>query len=153
MLDLAWSEFFVIGLVAVVVLGPKELPKAMKTMAQFTRKARKLAGEFQGHWNDMLREAEVDDVKKAVQQISTVSVGAEVQKLIDPTGEFGKELDDAVGTLKSEVQATVSAADATAADVGLAPAASPAATLPASEPAVALVSNPATSPATPATAA
>lgn len=126
MLDIAWSEFFVIGIVAAVVLGPKELPKAMKTMAQFTRKARKLAGEFQGHWNDMLREAEVEDVKKTVQQVTSVSVGSEVEKLIDPTGEFGKELSDAVGTLKGEVQTAVTAADTAAQAAGAAAGATPA---------------------------
>lgn len=155
MLDLAWSEFFVIGLVAVVVLGPKELPKAMKTMAQFTKKARKLAGEFQGHWNDMLREAEVEDVKKTVQQISNVSVGSEVGKLIDPTGEFGKELDDAVGTLKSEVQSTVAVADQAAVAVGDAAGPSPTATASTPPPAAATPATPvaASPPAAPANAA
>lgn len=108
MFDLAWSEVAVIGLVAVLVLGPKELPKAMRTVAQFTRKARKLAGEFQGHWNEMLREAELDEVKTtvtgAVSKVTNVSVGQEVEKLIDPSGEFTRELDSTMSQTRQEIE-------------------------------------------------
>ncbi|MDX2224215.1 MAG: Sec-independent protein translocase protein TatB [Rhodospirillaceae bacterium] len=138
MLDLAWSELALIGLVAVMVLGPKELPKAMRSMAQFMRKARKLAGEFQGHWNDMLREAELDEVKKTVQAVSTRSIGTEVEKLIDPTGEFKRELTETVASTRREIEGTVSTAQNALAEAkaaaGPTPAAAPAA-LPAATPA------------------
>jgi sec-independent protein translocase protein TatB len=104
MLDLAWSELLVIGLVAVLVLGPKELPKAMRTVAQFMRKARKMAGEFQGHWNDMLRESELEDVKTAVTRVTNANIGTEVEKLIDPTGEFKRELDETVTQARAEIE-------------------------------------------------
>ncbi|MBL8629103.1 MAG: twin-arginine translocase subunit TatB [Rhodospirillaceae bacterium] len=108
MFDLAWSEIALIVLVAVVVLGPKELPKAMRTVAQFTRKARKLAGEFQGHWNEMVREAELEEVKSAVTKVtSTVTgtnIGSEVEKLIDPSGEFTRELGDTVAKTKQDIE-------------------------------------------------
>ncbi len=108
MLDLAWSEIAMIVLVAVVVLGPKELPKAMRTVAQFMRKARKMAGEFQGHWNEMVREAELEEVKTAVTKVTSAvtstNIGSEVEKLIDPSGEFTRELDDTVTKTKQEIE-------------------------------------------------
>jgi sec-independent protein translocase protein TatB len=104
MFDLAWSEIFVIGLVAVLILGPKELPKAMRSVAQFMKKARKLAGEFQNHWNDAMRESELDEVKKTVQKIVTTDVGGEVEKFIDPSGEFARELDDTVTKTRAEIE-------------------------------------------------
>jgi sec-independent protein translocase protein TatB len=80
--------------VAVVVLGPKELPNAMRSLGKFTRQARKLAGEFQGHVSDLMREAELDEVRSSVQKISNTNVGAEIDKLIDPSGKFSSELAD-----------------------------------------------------------
>lgn len=133
MLDFAWSEIAVVGLVAVLVLGPKELPKAMRTVAQFTRKARKLAGEFQGHWNEMLRESELQDVKNAVTKISTANVGSEVQKLIDPSGEFARELDDTVSKARQDIESATQL-EAPAAPASSSPA--PAATASASVAAV-----------------
>src|SRR3954469_12356926 len=92
MFDFAWSELAVIGLVAVVVLGPKELPQAMRAAGRFTRQARKLAGEFQGHVNDLIREAELDEVRNSVQKVASADIGSEVSKMLDPGGDFAAEL-------------------------------------------------------------
>lgn len=66
MLDIGWSEFLVIGVVALVVIGPKELPRVLRTMGQGVRKLRHMAGEFQGQFNEALREAELSDLKDSV---------------------------------------------------------------------------------------
>lgn len=66
MLDIGWSEFLVIGVVALVVIGPKELPRVLRTMGQGVRKLRHMAGEFQGQFNEALREAELSDLKESV---------------------------------------------------------------------------------------
>lgn len=95
MFDLAWSELIVIGLVAVLVLGPKELPQAMRTFAKALRKVRSLGAEFQGHFNEMVREAELDEVRKQVQKFSQTSLSEHVTKMIDPTGEVEKEVKSA----------------------------------------------------------
>jgi sec-independent protein translocase protein TatB len=92
MFDLAWSEIFVVGLVAVLVLGPKELPQAMRTFAKALRKVRNLGSEFQGHFNEMLREAELDEVRKQVQKFSQTSLTEHVTNYIDPKGEISKEV-------------------------------------------------------------
>ncbi len=92
MFDLAWGEIAVIGLVAVLVLGPKELPQAMRTMAKVMRKMRSLTSELQGHMNEIVREAELEDVRNSIQKLSTTNLKAEVAKLADPTGELASEL-------------------------------------------------------------
>ncbi|MGE3475922.1 MAG: Sec-independent protein translocase protein TatB [Rhodospirillaceae bacterium] len=96
MFDLAWSELFVIGLVAVLVLGPKELPTAMRTLAKAIRKVRSLGSEFQGHFNEMLREAELDEVRKQVQKFSQTSLVDHVTNYVDPKGEVAKEVNSAL---------------------------------------------------------
>ncbi len=108
MFDFAWSEIGLIVLVAVVVLGPKELPQAMRTLGRFTRQARKLAGEFQTHVNDLIREAEIDDIKKSVNQVTSVNVGSEIEKLIDPANEVGPELDEAITKAQQEMRVSAS---------------------------------------------
>lgn len=67
MLDIGWSELLVIGVVAIIAIGPKDLPLALKTMGQWVAKARGLAREFQGSVDEMIRESELDKVKQEVQ--------------------------------------------------------------------------------------
>ena len=106
MFDFGGFEILAIVVLAVLVLGPKELPQAMRTIAKVVRKVRGLASEFQGHVNEIVREAELDDVRKSVQEISSTSVGAQVNKLIDPEGDIGgalqNPLDDAARASKNE---------------------------------------------------
>jgi sec-independent protein translocase protein TatB len=104
MFDFAWSEIGVIGLLAVLLLGPKELPTAMRAMGRFTRQARKLAGEFQSHVNDLVREAELDEVKRSVDQATSTNLNAEIDKLIDPANEVGPELDAAISRAEAEMR-------------------------------------------------
>jgi sec-independent protein translocase protein TatB len=69
MFDIAWSELMLIGAVALVVIGPKDLPKAMRTVGQAVGKVRRMASEFQGQFNDAMREAELHDLKKPVEDV------------------------------------------------------------------------------------
>ena len=78
MLDMSWGEVMVIGAVALIVIGPKDLPRALRTVGNFTGKIRRMAVEFQGQFNEAMREAELDDVKKQLQGVneSVASVNA-----------------------------------------------------------------------------
>jgi sec-independent protein translocase protein TatB len=90
MFDLAWSEILLIAVVAVVFIGPKELPGALRTFGKWMTKARVMAAEFQRNLDDMVREAELEDVKKQfdeVRGIATNPVGA-IEKWVDPKGEI-----------------------------------------------------------------
>ena len=95
MFDLGWQEFILIAFVAVVVVGPKDLPRVIRTVGQWIRKARSLASEFQGSLEEMAREAELDDVRKQIQQVSREGVGASIEKHIDPSGEVRKSFEEA----------------------------------------------------------
>ncbi|MGU3542895.1 Sec-independent protein translocase protein TatB [Methylobacterium sp. A52T] len=69
MLDMSWGEVMLIGGVALIVIGPKDLPKALRTVGQITTKLRRMAGEFQMQFNEAIREAELDDVRREVDGI------------------------------------------------------------------------------------
>jgi sec-independent protein translocase protein TatB len=75
MLDMSWGEVMVIGAVALIVIGPKDLPKALRTVGQMTGKIRRMASEFQGQFSEAMREAELDEVKRQIQGVND-SVGS-----------------------------------------------------------------------------
>ena len=70
MFDIGWSEFVVIGVVALIVIGPKELPAVLRAIGQWTTKIRRMAGEFQSQFQEAMREAEMADLKKSVDELS-----------------------------------------------------------------------------------
>jgi len=70
MFDISWSEFLLIGVVALIVIGPKELPGVLRTLGQYTRKVRSMASEFQGQFQEAMREAEMADLKKQVDDMA-----------------------------------------------------------------------------------
>jgi sec-independent protein translocase protein TatB len=70
MFDISWTEFVLIGVVALVVIGPKELPGVMRTMGQWTRKVRGMAADFQNQFQEAMREAEMADLKKQVDDMA-----------------------------------------------------------------------------------
>lgn len=70
MFDIGWSELLLIGAVALVVIGPKDLPKVLRTVGQATAKLRRMAGEFQTQFNEAMREAELDEIKKNVADLN-----------------------------------------------------------------------------------
>ena len=70
MFDISWTEFLLIGIVALIVIGPKELPTVMRTMGQWTRKVRSMAADFQNQFHEAMREAEMAELKKQVDDIA-----------------------------------------------------------------------------------
>ena len=79
MFDIGWTELLVIAVVAIVVIGPKDLPRVMRMVGQWTGKMKRMGREFQSQFNEALREAELDDVRKDVEAIGK-GLGAEVAK-------------------------------------------------------------------------
>ena len=100
MFDLGWSELLVIGVVALVVLGPKELPNALRTISNLTKTARKLAGEFQSGVNEIVREADLEDARKLAQGVSKGSVSKAIEKAVDPTGDLKTTIKGVEGEAK-----------------------------------------------------
>ena len=108
MFDIGWSEMAVIAVVALVVIGPKELPGALKTFAYWMKQARKMAREFQSGVDEIVREAELEDARKAVTAVTGRSVNQMLEKTIDPTGEMKKALNE--DDLKKSMSVTTQAA-------------------------------------------
>lgn len=90
--DWGWSEILLIGIVALVVIGPKDLPKAMKVAGYWIRKAREMSREFQSSVDQMIREAELDDMRQDLNKISSFDLHSEFQKTIDPDGSLAEGL-------------------------------------------------------------
>jgi sec-independent protein translocase protein TatB len=95
--DLGWSEMGIVLLVALLVLGPKEMPKLARDLGRWTGKARTLAREFQRSLEDMAREAELDDVKKQIdeagRELRRPQLNKRLEREIDPDGELGSAFD------------------------------------------------------------
>jgi sec-independent protein translocase protein TatB len=96
MFDIGWSELLVIGVVALVVIGPKDLPRVLKTVGYWVRKARNVSREFQSSIEQMVREAELEDVKKEIEKVSSLDLHQEFEKTVDPTGDLKKSLEPPV---------------------------------------------------------
>ena len=86
MFDIGWSELLVIGVVAIVVVGPKELPRLMRTFGHYLGKVRHMAADFQRQFEEAVRDSEIDEVRKAMQDFH-----AEVSD-VTPRGTVDKPL-------------------------------------------------------------
>lgn len=95
MFDIGWQELFLIGVVTLVVVGPKDLPRVLRTGARFLQKARAMSREFQNGLAEMAREAELDDIKRRIEHTARYDLGEELHKAADPTGKLGHDFDPA----------------------------------------------------------
>ena len=109
MFDIGWSEIAIIVVVALVVLGPKELPNALRMATQWMRYARKMASEFQSGIDQIVREAELDDARKAVQAVATMDIAGEIKRAVDPTGEIMQSMNPQIEDAPQPPQASLSA--------------------------------------------
>jgi sec-independent protein translocase protein TatB len=111
MFDISWTEFLLIGVVALVVIGPKELPAVMRTMGQWTRKVRGMATEFQNQFQEAMREAEMADLKKQVDDMARDVKDIDPLKGVrDDIESAGKDVERSLAST-SEQPAALPAAD------------------------------------------
>jgi sec-independent protein translocase protein TatB len=75
MFDIGWSELVLIAIVALIAIGPKELPGVLRMVGQWMGKARKMAAEFQGQFQEAMREAEMADLKKTFDEVKEAATG------------------------------------------------------------------------------
>ena len=90
--DLGMSELLLIGVVALVFIGPKDLPKALRVAGFWVKKARTLSREFQSSVEQMIREAELDEMRQELKKATEIDLDKEFQKTIDPTGSLAEGL-------------------------------------------------------------
>jgi sec-independent protein translocase protein TatB len=75
MLGISWYEYLVIAVVALIVIGPKELPAVLRAVGQWVAKIQRMAAEFRGQFQEAMREAEMADLKKEVDNIGEQAKG------------------------------------------------------------------------------
>jgi len=109
MFDLSWGKLVIIGVIALVVIGPKELPAVLRTLGQYMGKIRRMANEFQGQFQEALREAELHELKKEADAL-TSSV-ADMSNF-DPMADEAKQLEDTQKQIESSLTAPEPAATA-----------------------------------------
>ncbi len=88
MFDIAWEELALILAVALIVIGPKDLPAVLRTAGQWVRRIRGLAGEFQRTVDDAIREAELEDMREDVRRLSQADLRAVIERNVDPNKEI-----------------------------------------------------------------
>jgi len=96
MFDIGWGELLVIGIVALVVIGPKELPSVVRTLGQTVAKLRRMAADFQNQFNEAMREAELADLKKDAEKMIESATAAVTHNPLEAVGdEMKKAVDEA----------------------------------------------------------
>jgi sec-independent protein translocase protein TatB len=123
MFDLGWGKIIIIAVIALVVIGPKELPAVLRTVGQWMGKIRRMAAEFQGQFQEAMREAEMADLKKSIDAITDATRG--IGSGFDPVSSVSKDIESAFADKPAETPPATPP-----------PAGEPAAT-PATEPSVA----------------
>ena len=97
MLDIGWTELLAIAVLTILVVGPKDLPKVLRTVGQWTAKARAITREFQDSLDDMVRQSELDEVKREIEATTYNKIGT-LDDIVDPTGSAEKIFDLPAGT-------------------------------------------------------
>jgi sec-independent protein translocase protein TatB len=157
MFDIGWSEFVVIGVVALIVIGPKELPAVLRAIGQWTTKIRRMAGEFQSQFQEAMREAEMADLKKSVDELSDAAKGITADPFDfsestkwEPKTDTAATASETVPAEAALAEAAPAAATETASATEAPAAAEPAASAPATEAPAAASTASAPHPDTPA---
>ena len=114
MFDIGWPELFIVALITIIVVGPKELPRVLRTVTLWIRKIRAMARDFQDGIDDLAREADLDDMRKEIEGSAALDLDGDLEKTIDPTGEIAdsvREIDGAMGAPPATEPATESATE------------------------------------------
>ncbi|MFG1479022.1 Sec-independent protein translocase protein TatB [Xanthobacter sp. V4C-4] len=103
MFEIGWSELMLIGIVALIVIGPKELPSVLRTVGRTVTKLRRMAGEFQGQFQEALREADIADMRKEISDVTDTARSSFA-------GVGAGEVFDPLKSIRDEIRATVESA-------------------------------------------
>ena len=96
MFDFGWSELLVIAVVAIVVVGPRELPGMLRTFGKYAGQLRSMAGDFQRQFNDALKDADLDDVRKSIESVRSVNPLNQMKDSLNPLKAAGEGVRKAI---------------------------------------------------------
>lgn len=100
MFDVSWSEILIIGVVALLVVGPKELPALLRTVGKYIGMIKRQASEFRAQFDEAMRESEIEQLKKDVE-----TIGRDVENTVrEAESSVQKEMDDARREFDSAAQ-------------------------------------------------
>ncbi len=97
MFDIGWQELFLVAVLALIVIGPKDLPRALKTITGAIRKVRGMARDFQSGLDDIVRETELHEMRKEIEAEAGGDIRKQIEQTIDPDGDVAKDLDEMRG--------------------------------------------------------
>lgn len=92
MFDLSWSEILIIGIVLIVVVGPKDLPRVLRSFGKTMSKVRSMAGDFRKQFDEAIKEAELDDLKSLAEDARKLNPAAEIRKALNPMEQAAKDV-------------------------------------------------------------
>jgi sec-independent protein translocase protein TatB len=92
MLDIGWPELLVVAIVLIVVVGPKDLPPMLRAFGRTTKKLRGMASEFRGQFDEALREAELDDVKKTFDEARKLNPMQSIRDAVNPLKDTARDI-------------------------------------------------------------
>ena len=102
MFDIGWQELFLIGLITILVVGPREIPRVLRTVMAAVRKVRGLANDFQRGIDELARETELDEIRRDLEKGATLDLERKLEETIDPKDEMS----EAVKELQAEFKET-----------------------------------------------
>jgi sec-independent protein translocase protein TatB len=114
MFDIGWPEMLVIAVVLIVVVGPKDLPKMLRTFGKTTSSLRKMAGDFRKQFDEALKEAELDDVKSTIDAARKLNPAADIRKALNPMERAASEVRAGLDGMMKSQPPKVPSADAPA---------------------------------------
>ncbi|MGI9385986.1 MAG: Sec-independent protein translocase protein TatB [Methyloligellaceae bacterium] len=69
MFDIGWSELLIIAAVAIIVVGPKDLPRMLRSLGKTVGQMKRMAGEFRSQFDDAIRDSELDDIRSSINEL------------------------------------------------------------------------------------
>lgn len=109
--DLGWSELLVIAVVLVVVVGPKDLPGMLRTFGRVMRQMRGMAGDFRRQFDEALKEAELDDVRKGIDDVRSLDPRGAIRDAMNPMKAIGDEIRSSLNSATAAPQDKVPSRD------------------------------------------
>jgi sec-independent protein translocase protein TatB len=128
MLEVGWSEILVVALILIIVVGPKDLPGMLRTFGRMATRVRGMANEFRSQFDEALREAELDDVRKGLSEVNKLNPTNSLRDAINPIRKLGEDIKSDLRKateLKDEPTPSVAAPDAEKTSETVAPATNP----------------------------